>query len=463
MNSPLKKSEGGSRRRLRKGTILVVAAIVMIALLGLLGLVIDAGQLMTAHRAAQNAADAGATAAAMDMLAGKSNSTASGTASTFVQQYNGLPSAIVTANIPPASGPHAGDAKFVEVIVSNSVQVRFIQILGVGSWQTVKARAVAGQIGSTGGGDVMLLDPRARPGYQADGSAYLKVNGSVIINSNGGGQTAAGQPINNGNTGSAMALTGNAKLIALSIQSVGGITTTGSAGVQNYNGSNQSPLTTGVATAADPLQNLPPPTTSNGAVGTTFPAVNMNGVQTATLSPGVYPSISLTASASATFQPGIYIITGGGLNLSGNAQINGSGVMIYNTGSDYNVNTGLPDSGDAGQTPPASSGTTFGGLNLSGSGNINFTPLSNSSSVFNGMGFYQRRFNTQPLTLTGNTSIAPFKGTIYSKWSQVVLQGSSHYASQFIVGSVAINGGTAIVVDATGQPVAKVSQVFLVE
>lgn len=445
----------------RRGTILVMTAIVLIALVGLLGLVVDGGQMMTAHRATQNAADAAATAAAMDMSTGKSNAIAIATASSFVKQYNGMPNATVTVNVAPASGPHASNSQYAEAIVSNSVRLWLIPVLGIASTQTVTARAVAGNEGSPGGGTVMMLDPTARPGFYSDGSAFLKVNGSVYINSNGGGMTQAGQPINNGNTGSAISTSGGAKLIASNIQSVGGISAAPGSGVQNYSGSS-NPLTTGVTPAVDPLLNLPTPTTANGAVSTKYPAVNLAGVATATLSPGVYPSINIQGSAKVTMNPGIYIITGGGLNVGNSGVLSGTGVMIYNTGSDFNVSTGLPDSGDLSQSPPASSSTTFGSLNLAGSGVINLTPINNSSSAFNGMGFYQRRLNTQPYIQSGYTT-APFKGTIYAKWSQVQLNGSASYSAQFVVGSVRITGGTSITVDATGQPLAKVSQVFLVE
>src|SRR5687768_17014814 len=166
----------------RKGTILVVTALVLVALIGLLGLVIDAGLLMTAHRQAQNAADAAATAAAMDMLTGKSDATARATATTFVQQHNALASSTVTTNIPPASGPHQGDANFAEVVVSSPVQARFIQVLGVATTRNVTARAVAGREEVSVAAGVMALDSDARPGINLVGNGSLKVNGTVIVN-----------------------------------------------------------------------------------------------------------------------------------------------------------------------------------------------------------------------------------------------------------------------------------------
>lgn len=442
----------------------MITAILAVVLFGMLGLVIDAGQLMSAHRMTRNAADAAATAAAMDLMNGRSQAQATATATIFVKDYNGLASATVTVNIPPASGPHAGNSRYVEVFVSQSVPTTFIQILDVSSTQIVKGRAVGGYEGGGNNAVVMMLNPDARPGFYADGSAYLKVNGAVMVNSNGGGQKENGQPINNGNSGSAITLTGNAKLYATDVQSAGGLIKTGSASVEKYPyGGSPNPLHTGVATAPDPFINLPSPTTANGAVGTTYPAVLLNAVQNVTLSPGVYPSIELQASAKATLNPGIYIIKGGGLKLSGDTRLSGTGVMIYLTGSDYNVNTGLPDSNDLNQSPPAVGGATFGGLKLEGSSRITLTPISNASSPFDGMGFYQRRLNTTTFKQTGYTTIAPFKGTIYAKWAQVELEGSSTYSAQFVVGSIRITGGTSITVDATGQNLTKVNQVFLVE
>src|SRR5437870_5134098 len=79
-----------TKRRIRRqsGMVLIWCALVMASLLGMIGLVIDAGMCMASQRQAQNAADAGALAAAMDKLLGKSNAQATASAVTFVKQYN---------------------------------------------------------------------------------------------------------------------------------------------------------------------------------------------------------------------------------------------------------------------------------------------------------------------------------------------------------------------------------------
>jgi hypothetical protein len=450
------------QRRRRAGTILIVTALVAVVLFGLLGLVIDAGQLMSAHRMTRNATDAAATAAAMDLLVGRSHATATATATAFVKEYNGLEGATVTVNIPPASGPHAGNSQFVEVIVSNDVEMGFIQVLGLGATQTLKDRAVGGWEGVAVAAGVIALDRDARPGLDLTGNGSLIVNGTVLVNSDGGGMTEDGLPIDNGSGGSAITTSGNGVLYARDVTSVGGVSD--SSMIKNYDSSNsESPLQTGWVVQPDPYQYLPPPTTANGAIATHFGAVNLSGKENVTLSPGVYTSIETSANVNVTLEPGIYIIDGGGISMSGNSVLSGNGVMVYNTGSDYNVNTGLPDSDDGANAPPASGDATFGGVSITGNAALNLTAYSNSSSPFDGMVFYQRRLNTQPLKLAGNGASDVLTGTVYAKWAPLDLSGNGEFNAQFVVQRVDITGNGDLTLNVSGQNLARSDQVFLVE
>ena len=453
------------RSNARDGTILVITALILAALVAMVGVVLDGGMLISGHRQCQNAADAAATAAAADLLNGRSNSVATATATAFVQQYNSMPSATVIVNIPPTSGPHLGNSNYAEAIVNYPVATRLIQVLGGPNVRTVVARAVAGVEAANGGsGIIMALNKGARPGISSTGNGSLTVNGTVIVNSDGGGNNQFGQPINNGNSGNAISISGNGTIRATDVESVGGVNSSGNAAIQNYDSNNPSnPLVTGAAVATDPFLKLPSPTTSNGAVATNYGAIKLTGNQSVTLSPGVYTSISLSANSTATMKPGIYVITGGGLSVTGNGTVTGNGVMIYNTGSDYNVNTGLPDSGDGSSVPPAAGSATFGGVSLSGNGSVDFSPIDNAASPFNGIGLYQRRLNTEPINLSGNGSIGPFRGSLYAKWAELSLTGNGKYAAQFVVASLALSGNGAIVVDPEGQTLGTIYLVYLVE
>ena len=450
-----------SLRHRRRGTIIVIVVLILAVLVGMVGMVLDAGQLMNAHRQVQNAADAGATAAALELLRGRSSSIAAAAATTFVQQYNGLGAATVGVSIPPASGPHAGNANYAEVTVSNSLQTRLIQVLGGATTRTVTARAVAGWEGVNISGVIMALDANARPGINLTGNGSLRVNGTVVVNSNGGGLTERGVPINNGNSGYAIETSGNGNLQALDVESVGGVNSPSK--ITNYSGSGQSPLHTGVPAQSDPFEFLAPPTTANGAVATNFGTIKLSGNESVTLQPGVYNSISASANVTVTMQPGIYVIKGGGIDLSGNATINGSGVMIYNTGSDYNVNTGLPDSGDGSAAPPAGGGATFGALSISGNGSLKLTAYNNAASPFDGMLFYQRRLNTQTIDLSGNAALDSMLGTVYAKYAELNLSGNGTMNTQFAVDRLNFTGNGNLVLDNTGHHYADSDRVFLVE
>jgi hypothetical protein len=294
------------------------------------------------------------------------------------------------------------------------------------------------------------------------GNGDLIVNGTVLVNSEGGGLTEDGVPIANGNGGNAITTSGNGSLYAREVLSVGGVNN--SSKIQNYDTSNlNSPLKTNWVAQPDPYQYLPPPTTANGAVATNFGEVKLSGNQNVTLSPGVYTSIETSSNVNVTLNPGIYIIAGGGIKMSGNSVLSGVGVMLYNTGSDYNVNTGLPDSGDGTSLPPASGDPTFGGVSITGNAELNLTSLSNSSSPYDGMVLYQRRLNPQPLKLAGNGSSDVLSGTVYAKWAPLDLSGNGTFNAQFVVQRVDITGNGTLTLDVAGQNLARSDQIFLVE
>jgi Flp pilus assembly protein TadG len=83
-------------RQPRRGVTLVQFVLMAPVLLGMIGLVVDGGLVLAAQRQVQNAADAAATAAAMDLFRGSNNTTALSTAQSFVTN-NGV-SATLTLN-----------------------------------------------------------------------------------------------------------------------------------------------------------------------------------------------------------------------------------------------------------------------------------------------------------------------------------------------------------------------------
>jgi Flp pilus assembly protein TadG len=489
MHAPQPPSSG---RRDRSGKTLVQLVLALPVLLGMIGLVIDGGILMASQRQVQNAADAAALGAAMDMYRGSSG-TALATANTFVTD-NGMTGVTLalnsgstnTLNIPPTQGPYASNGQYAEAIVTKAVPTVFIQILTGTSSNQVSARAVAGYEPVSSGEGAIVLDPTATPGISIGGNnTRLIVNGTIVVNSQGSGYDQYGGTVTTpGYSQPALTTSGSptpAPIVARDVQVVGGVdalTTIDnirtydpafSSGGYYYDSSNTDrPLFARATIQSDPLAGAPTPSVSSGS---TPPDIGLTG-GTTTLSPGVYRTISISNNANVTFNPGIYVV-GAGFNGGGNTlDFNGgatisvgaasggiSGVLFYNAGSTY---TTAPEA-DNGATAPGNS-TKFGKMNFNG-GSGTLTPYNNANNSLdplNGILLYQSRWNTQTASIAGGSTLG-LTGTIYAKRANFALSGGGTFNAQFVVGSMAISGGATLTINATGKNFGRANQIFLVE
>src|SRR5690606_4319611 len=171
---------------------------------GVLGLVFDGGLLMGDYRQAQHVVDGAATAAAMDLRLGKSNAEAVAAAEQFIAAAEGFDDASVTVAIPPAAGPYAGRAGFVEVSLRKPYQSFLIQVVGAADVD-FEVRAVAGLKSESPPTAIMVLDPdpsqltiQSIPpllpgpltllgGLEVEGLGEVSVDGTVIVNTTWGG------------------------------------------------------------------------------------------------------------------------------------------------------------------------------------------------------------------------------------------------------------------------------------
>lgn len=496
--------------RRRRGVVLVVFAIFLIVLLAMVGFVVDWALLATTYRQAQNAADAAALGAAMDRMRGQTTQTATATATSFVQTYNGLSNAPApTVNIPPATGPYAGQAGYVEVIVTVPYQTYIAHIIGVAQNQQVQARAVAGYEAHSAGEGVAVLNPDARPGLDVSGGGAIRVNGTVVVNSEGGGVDETGADINNGNNGfGARGGQPNSEsgIFAQDIRVVGGVDNPASFKPYDLGGS--SPLQCRCLAEPDPLANLPTPTTSTGVDSRRRGSIsvtnqNVNGISSDTagqnfvavggevvgagytatagqviLHPGIYDSISITGG-SVYLIPGIYVISPS-QNVSNAFQITGGTVvaqrvMFYNTSTSYNPSNGNPDIND-GEDRTALPNTEYAGGFTINAG-MTFSPISTSqvnyaslysgapavSTVFDGMLFYQRRRHKATITIAGDSSEGNLAGTLYAKWSNFQITGQGTYDAQFVCGSMSVTGQGDVTILSAGAGRGRANQIYLVE
>ena len=164
----------------------------------------------------------------------------------------------------------------------------------------------------------------------------------------------------------ALSAAGNAQVTASAIDVAGGVQRSG-------NASFQPTATTGISPVPDRLAGLTGPSTT----GLTNYGSKSLGGNSRTINPGIYSQISVSGNARLTLNTGIYIIEGGGFTVTGNASVSGSGVMIYNAGSNY-----------------PSTGGTFGGITLSGDGR--FSLSAPTSGTYAGILIFQSRQNTGP-------------------------------------------------------------------
>jgi len=393
------------RRKSEAGQALVFAVLALgILLMGFAGLGIDLGYLRYQKRLQQTAADGAAMAGAAELFYGSSGVTgaaqhdASSNGFTDTTGASGCPAAIncvtVAVNNPPASGPHSGDANFVEVIVTQVQPTFFMRILGINS-ESISARAVA--TSNNGNGCLYTL---AKSGNGVSLSGFLNTltanNCEIVDDSN-------------------MSLSGFFDTVSASSIGVAGTYTHGLASVT------PTPVT-GIQGFYDPLAYLTAPPTS----GACIPNPNVSGSGgTVTINPGHYCNgITIQGSRNVVFSPGVYTITGANssgfaLQDTGSGSLTGNGVMFYNTVGGISLSV-----------------TGFSGPNLT-------APTTNNAGTgqIAGMLFWQAAGDTTSATMGGGIA-ASLAGIIYMPGAQLTIQTPISVAPYtiLVVNSLSLQG-----------------------
>ncbi len=276
-----------------------------------------------------------------------------------------------------------------------------------GDGDFLSSNGTAGTV--TVGQSIIVLDPSAGGALSLSGNASINLPGGVYVDSS---------------SSTALSASGNAQIKATVIDVHGGVQKSGNASF--------SPApTTGAASVPDPLAGLPVPVANNLGL-TTKGSVSLSGSSSQTIVPRVYSQISVSGNAKLTINPGIYIITGGGFTVSGNASVavsgptsslTGTGVMISNAGTGYNLASGAD-------------GGTFAAVTLSGNGTYSLSPP--STGTYAGIVIFQARGNTKALTMSGNSS--GMTGTIYAPAAQLVESANAQLNASIDVDTLSISG-----------------------
>jgi hypothetical protein len=252
---------------------------------------------------------------------------------------------------------------------------------------------------------IFVLNPSASGALSVSGNASINIPGEVVVDSG---------------SGSALKASGNAQIAATVIDVSGGFQKTG--------GATFSPAPTTGVSLADPFAGLTGPCVTGL---TNYGSVSVSGNAQRTIGPGIYTQISVSGNASLTMKSGTYIIEGGGLTVTGNASLNGSGVFIYNAGSNY----------------PNSSGN-FGGITLSGNGTSSLNAP--TSGAYAGVLIFQSRQDTRALSFSGN-AMAGMTGTIYAANALLSMSGNASLQNPLVVGTLNLSGNVSLTQIAAGS------------
>jgi Putative Flp pilus-assembly TadE/G-like len=319
-------------RQLKKadeGQALVLTALALVVLMLMAGLGVDVGFLRYQKQQMQKAADAGAIAGAAALGYGgdwydAANADVNANGFTVITANGG---GIYNPPIDPPFNTVGNKDQYVEVVVSQPQPRFFMRILSFDE-VPVKARAVAGLIPSSG--CIYVLDPNDQD--------TLVVSGSGRLNSACGIYVDSSDPKGLDVTGSGCITAQNGN-----INIVGGY----SAGTGGCPAGGISPYPpTEIQSFKDPLAWVqPPPVGSCPAPPPPYDQTNCSyspsgGLKcskspTTDIQPGLYcGGIDISGSGTtAKFFQGTYVLAGGGLTVSGgaNVQSDGTGVTFYNT------------------------------------------------------------------------------------------------------------------------------------
>ncbi|HZP97308.1 MAG TPA: pilus assembly protein TadG-related protein [Candidatus Limnocylindria bacterium] len=368
------------------GQAIVLIAITMLGMLMIVGVAIDAGQLYSARRAMQEAADAAAYAGSVTLYLGGTQAQAFSAATTDATTNgfsNGVNGTTVTVQQPTAS-PY-NTPSFVEVIISQSVRTSLVPA-EAGITQ-VTVHAISGAESLNNAYAIMALDRNATAdAFEAMGATLNITGGGILVNS-----TATSAADSTGSTWNMSCPSTNPCYIDVAGTTSGTFPPAAPGPPRYFNG-----VRIGQPQVADPFAGYPKPSTLGLS---TNPAGFGPGNNT--LGQGIYTSII----SGKKLCHGTYILKGGGLGGDigtdttstdpATGQVCDGRVLIFNTNSTY-----------------PSAGGTCTGMDVTGNHDVTGL-LPPSSGTYRGLLFYQDPACAAQMQLGSSAFDFTVSGTIY--------------------------------------------------
>jgi Flp pilus assembly protein TadG len=358
----------------------------------------------------QQAADKAAYAGALELRSGASYSVIKSSATATATENGYSPGTIAVLNA-PTSGTYSGNAKAIEVKLTNSVPRFFTRL-----WSTANivetARAVALTVDYSKA-CVLALDKTAAIGVKVGGSTTVSLTGcSVMANSTSATSVDA---------------FGAAVLTTECVIAAGKVYEQHAYNIEMgcANAIENAPF------APDPYAALVEPATPANAPNPTGPAANR------VYSPGYYPSgLSFSGNGTVTLSPGVYVVNTE-FKTNGNVTINGTGVTII-------------------LKPSAT---------VSMNGTARITLQAPTSGTYKGMLFFGSRTGTGTNTFNG-TANSRMTGAIYTPNQAVQYNGNFSGlggCTQVVGKTVDWNGNASISQDCTAYGMSSIPATQLIK
>lgn len=424
------------KRKLQSGQTLVLLSIGLVGLIGFAALAIDGGLIYAERRRAQNAADTGALAAALELArngfgflvdGGRNRIDSNGydgvtwgncipvaLGSTFCREGTAENWTVKVEN-PPRGGDFQDKDEYIRIIINTEVNTAFAHLVFDGPLETtVEAVARAYPERSITMGNAMYAagdEDGCGLSYVGNGNTLID-GGDIFSNSDGTGSPCwAGDAVGNGDV----------------TVTNGGIKVVG-----DFNDVGAGTVSPAPETSQE-TQDLRPVPTPDCSGLPNWGGYQLVGGGTDTIEPGIYEDIVVVAGGNLTLNSGLYCILG---DVPGDQGFKSTGGTI--TGTDVMIYLG-----------PLAEGIDLGGNTVVAlaAANADGEIVDASGNDWKGMLIYAHPDNTSNVIITGDTDTT-YTGTVYAPSSECTITGNGDninlLSSQVMCETVKIAGDALV-------------------